>query len=202
MPRNAGRAVSLVASLFAFSLHVQPQSLREAAQLDAEGKCDEAERLYEAALSNGSPSAALLNNTGNHYLACGQAAKAQTHFERLLHINPLHPNANLQLARIATEQKQGAKALEYLSRVKESDPVILLLRAEALHWAGRHTASVAMLNVAEKSANGDIDDLESHSRQHDTMFENAGGKEFLDVSQKMGDDFLRIGFQRGSALQT
>jgi enediyne biosynthesis protein E4 len=50
------------------------------------------------------------------------------------------------------------------------------------------------------SANGDIDDLESRSRQHDTMFENAGGKEFIDVSQKMGEDFLRIGFQRGSAF--
>lgn len=146
----------MIVASFAFVLNAQPQSsLREAAQLDAEGKCDEAERLYEAALANGSPSAALLNNTGNHYLVCGEPAKAQTYFEKLLQLNPLHPNANLQLARIATEQKQGAKALEYLARVKESDPLILLVRAEALHWAGRHTASIAMLNDAEKSASGD-----------------------------------------------
>ena len=50
------------------------------------------------------------------------------------------------------------------------------------------------------SANGDIDDLVSYSRQHDTMFENIGGKEFADMSQQMGKDFLRVGFQRGSAF--
>lgn len=50
------------------------------------------------------------------------------------------------------------------------------------------------------SANGDIDDLESNARQHDTMFENQNGKEFLDVTQAMGADFLRVGFQRGSAF--
>ena len=33
-----------------------------------------------------------------------------------------------------------------------------------------------------------------------TMFENAGGKEFIDVSQSMGNDFLRVGYQRGSAF--
>jgi hypothetical protein len=50
------------------------------------------------------------------------------------------------------------------------------------------------------SANGDIDDLESNSRQNDSMFENSGGKEFLDVTQEMGADFQRVGFQRGSAF--
>ena len=32
------------------------------------------------------------------------------------------------------------------------------------------------------------------------MFENEDGKEFKDVSQEMGGDFLRMGFQRGSAF--
>ena len=32
------------------------------------------------------------------------------------------------------------------------------------------------------------------------MFENQGGKEFIDVSQEMGEDFLRVGYQRGSAF--
>jgi hypothetical protein len=50
------------------------------------------------------------------------------------------------------------------------------------------------------SANGDIDNLQTNSRQHDTMFENTGGKEFADVSEEMGKDFLRVGFQRGSAF--
>ena len=40
------------------------------------------------------------------------------------------------------------------------------------------------------SANGDVDNLTPNSPQHDTMFENIGGKEFVDVSQSMGRDFL------------
>jgi len=50
------------------------------------------------------------------------------------------------------------------------------------------------------SANGDVDNLTPSSAQHDTMFENQGGKEFIDVSADMGQDFLRVGYQRGSAF--
>jgi len=50
------------------------------------------------------------------------------------------------------------------------------------------------------SSNGDIDNLLPNARQHDTLFENVDGKTFVDVSQQMGEDFLRKGFQRGSAF--
>ena len=50
------------------------------------------------------------------------------------------------------------------------------------------------------SANGDVDNVNEKSRQHDTMFENGAGKILTDVSTEMGKDFLRIGFQRGSAF--
>ena len=50
------------------------------------------------------------------------------------------------------------------------------------------------------SANGDVDDQQPGARQHDTMFENVGGKEFRDISEEMGSDFLRTGYQRGSAF--
>ncbi len=50
------------------------------------------------------------------------------------------------------------------------------------------------------SADGDIDNLTSSAQQHDTIFENHDGKDFSDVSREMGADFLRIGFQRGSAI--
>jgi len=155
MPKKAGRAVLLLGAVLAFSTDAQSQSLREAARLDAEGKCNEAERYYRAALAKGSPSPALLNNVGNHYLVCGQTAKAQASFERLLQINPLHANANLQLARIAAEQKQGQKALQYLTRVEEPGPPVLLLRAEALHWAGKAAASLTILDNMQKEAQAD-----------------------------------------------
>ncbi len=50
------------------------------------------------------------------------------------------------------------------------------------------------------SANGDVDNLSESSRQHDTMFENKGGKTFIDVTAKMGPDFAFVGYQRGSAF--
>jgi len=50
------------------------------------------------------------------------------------------------------------------------------------------------------SANGDVDNLVRNSRQSDSMFENVNGKEFVDVSGEMGRDFLRQGYQRGSAF--
>jgi len=50
------------------------------------------------------------------------------------------------------------------------------------------------------SANGDVDNIKPNARQHDTMFENFGGREFRDVSAEMGKDFLRAGYQRGSAF--
>src|SRR5262245_12130759 len=87
-----------------------PQDLREAARLDSEGKCGESEPYYQKALAAGSVSTALLNNAGNHYLICSQPEKARPYFERLVKINPMHANANLQLARLAVNQHQGEKA--------------------------------------------------------------------------------------------
>ena len=50
------------------------------------------------------------------------------------------------------------------------------------------------------SSNGDVDYLVDNARQHDTLFENHGGAELVDVSAEMGKDFLRPGFQRSSAF--
>jgi len=50
------------------------------------------------------------------------------------------------------------------------------------------------------SANGDVDNLTDASKQHDSMFENEGGKTFIDVTEKMGQDFAFTGYQRGSAF--
>jgi len=50
------------------------------------------------------------------------------------------------------------------------------------------------------SSNGDVDMVSPKSPQHDTMFENVEGKAFVDVSEALGKDFLRKGYQRGSAF--
>ena len=50
------------------------------------------------------------------------------------------------------------------------------------------------------SANGDVDNVKSNARQHDSMLRNLNGKQFEDVSAEMGRDFLRVGYQRGAAF--
>ncbi len=50
------------------------------------------------------------------------------------------------------------------------------------------------------SANGDVDNVAVNSNQQDTMFRNVNGNQFIDVSPAMGKDFLRRGYQRGSAF--
>ena len=50
------------------------------------------------------------------------------------------------------------------------------------------------------SANGDVDYIGSNSEQHDTLFHNVEGRGFVDVSEGLGEDFLRLGYQRGSAV--
>ena len=50
------------------------------------------------------------------------------------------------------------------------------------------------------SANGDVDNVREGSAQHDTMLENIEGKQFRDVSLRLGEDFLRLGYQRGSGF--
>ena len=50
------------------------------------------------------------------------------------------------------------------------------------------------------SANGDVDQVNEKSPQHDTMFENVDGKSFVDVSEQLGKDFVHTGYQRGSAF--
>jgi len=131
------------------------QALGEAARLDAEQKCDEAEHYYRKAQALGPPSFALLNNLGNHYLTCGAPEQARATFERLLKINPTHANANLQLARLATGRTEGARALEYLSRLGDRDPEVLLARAEALQQTGKREAATAAIEGATKAAGSD-----------------------------------------------
>jgi len=136
--------------LVALACSAQEQLLREAARLDAEQKCNEAEAYYRKALTQGPAAAALLNNYGNHFLACGQPERARPWFERLLKLDPAHSNANLQLARFETEEKHGSKALAHLMRVNRDDPSIRLLRAEALHWAGQDAEARSTLSSVDQ----------------------------------------------------
>src|SRR5882724_856988 len=94
--------------LFAPAATPQQLTMREAARLDGEGQCNESEAYYRTAQANDA-SPAFLNNAGNHYLLCRRPEEARAYFERLVKINPAHANANLQLERLAADDKQGEK---------------------------------------------------------------------------------------------
>src|SRR5438045_523494 len=104
--RHCTLALALVLCLLLCSAATPLQlTMRDAARLDREGKCDESEPYYRVALAAVDVSPALLNNSGNHYLLCHRPGDARVYFERLLKINPEHSNANLQLARLAVNDK-------------------------------------------------------------------------------------------------
>jgi hypothetical protein len=93
-------------------------------------------------------------------------------------------------------RNQGGKSFQYVSPSTR-----LLLLSEP--YSGWGAGFLDYDNDGWKdlySANGDIDNLVDRSRQHDSMFRNENGRQFQDVSRQMGEDFLRAGFQRGSAF--
>ncbi len=110
-----------------------PPDLREAARLDRDGKCGEAELIYRRALGAGTPSPALLNNAGNHYLACGNGAKAREHYEALRRVAPAHVNANLQLAKMAIEAKRPREAERYLAALGANGEAEVMAEAGTLY---------------------------------------------------------------------
>ena len=93
-------------------------------------------------------------------------------------------------------RNQRGKSFQYVSPATK----ILLMSGSRSGWSN---GFIDYNNDGWKdlfSANGDVDNLSPGSQQHDTIFENRDGKDFLDVSREMGGDFLRVGFQRGSAF--
>jgi tetratricopeptide (TPR) repeat protein len=72
-------------------------------------------------------------------------------------LDPAHQNANLQLARLSVERKQGKLALEYLGRLNGEGArgaAVVLLRARALHLAGRKQEAGGLLASLEREAGG------------------------------------------------
>src|SRR5437867_5431689 len=123
--------------------------------LDSQGRYSEAEEAYLKAIKLAPDSSALLNNLGNHYLARGDSANARNSFERVLARDPAHPNANLQTAQLAVDQKDFAVALRCLARLPKSEQqefAIRLLHLRALWGSGQKNAAETLLGELEKEA--------------------------------------------------
>lgn len=126
--------------------------------LDAEKKYKGAAVYYAEALRLDPRSALLLNNLGNHDLAVGDVSDARQAYLKVVAIEPHSANANLQLARISLEQKQGGEALRYLYALPDSirqSPTVEILQAEALHAAGREREAESLLKKVADAGGGD-----------------------------------------------
>jgi len=126
--------------------------------LDNQGKLDEAGEYYRHALVVTPHSASLLNNYGNHLLKTGQKVAARAAFLKVVDVNPAHPNANAQLARLALDDKDGPDASRYLDRLPaeaQRSPEAALLRLRALYLSGRDREAEPVLESLAPAARGD-----------------------------------------------
>jgi tetratricopeptide (TPR) repeat protein len=128
------------------------------AVLDAQQRYGEAEGYYQRALKVAPDSAQVRNNAGNHYLAGGNRSKAREFFLKALAIDSRHVNANLQLAQMSVDDKQGTQALAYLGRLENaanSHPAVMLLRARALALTGQCGDAAQILDKLDGASNAD-----------------------------------------------
>lgn len=151
-----GRVADAVSALEA-ELRAHPQNVSAlslmAVILDSQRKYSEAEEFYRRALQIAPGSAVVLNNLGNHYLATGNSKKAEESFRRAVAIDPHHVNANLQLADMSVQRKDGAEALAWLGRLPttaQSQPVALLLKAHAIVLMGDCKSAMPVLSSLEE----------------------------------------------------
>lgn len=126
--------------------------------LDTQKKYSEADVVYHRVLAITPNSASLLNNFGNHQLATGDTIAARKTFLKVVALRPDHPNANLQLAAIAADQKNGPECLYRLQRLGTSQPPsaqITLLRMRALYLSKRDAEANELLLHLSNSATHD-----------------------------------------------
>lgn len=140
-------------------LNSHPTDLRalllKGAVLDSLERWGEAESYYQRALKLAPHSAQALNNAANHYLASGDRSRARQLFLKAVANDPHHANANLQLAQMSVEEKNGSEALGYLNRLGDaatSGPPMILVRARALALTGRCADAGALLRGLEGQA--------------------------------------------------
>lgn len=122
--------------------------------LDAKKEFEAAEPIHRHAIKLAPNSAGLWNNLGNHFLGRGNQKQAVAAFHRVLEIDPGHINANLQLARIAVSEKNGADALRHIEKLHPADQnavPVQLLRARALHLAGQSAAAIGLIENLERA---------------------------------------------------
>ena len=117
------------------------------AALDNLKRVSEAGAFHRRAVAKAPKSLDVLNNFAAHLWLAGREQEAGQVFREMVTIEPEHPGANLQLARLALKDGNPAEALRCLDRLAPADrehPRALLPRLEALYRTGDRQAGDAL----------------------------------------------------------
>jgi tetratricopeptide (TPR) repeat protein len=108
--------------------------------LDRQKKFPEAGEMHRRAAASSPNSPDVWNNYANHQLSTGDEDGARQFYQRVLALDPSHPNANIQLARLALKQKNGADVLQYFAHLPAAQrdaPNLIPMRIAALYLVGQ-----------------------------------------------------------------
>jgi Flp pilus assembly protein TadD len=111
------------------------------AALDGQKKFTEADAAHRRAMALSPRSNSVLDKYGSHLAATGDEAGARNIFRRALALDAADAYANLQLAQLALQARNGSEALTYLNRLsaaQQAMPDIALRRVVALNLSVRH----------------------------------------------------------------
>ncbi len=111
--------------------------------LDQQRRIPEAAEFHKRAVANAPRSTAALYNYANHLLAAGDEKGARETLLKAVAIDPQDRNANMGLAQMALNRKDGAEAVTYLDKVKDV-PETAILRLTALDLAGDRAAAATL----------------------------------------------------------
>ncbi len=111
--------------------------------LDNQKRFPEAEEAHRRAVAGEPRSVDVLNNLANHQLAAGQLEGAQATYQKVLALDGGQFNANIQLARLALQAKDGGGALRCLRNLppeRQAAPVVAALMLAARWVTGDRDA--------------------------------------------------------------
>ncbi|HLK63606.1 MAG TPA: tetratricopeptide repeat protein [Bryobacteraceae bacterium] len=127
--------------------------------LDHLGKMADAEEFHRRAMAASPRSVDVLNNYASHLVGVGNPGEARAIYLQVLAIDGAQFNANLQLARFALMQKNGADALVYLKHLAPSQQdasSAVVVRLAALDLSGDRAAADALAARLSVSAGSDL----------------------------------------------
>ena len=118
----------------------------------------EADEAFRRAVANAPRSPDVQSNYGLHLLSTGDEKGAREAFLKAVAVDPAHYAANVQLARLALQRKNGADALTCLKRLpanQQDAPSVAILKLEALYLAGDRAQADSLVQRLSPAAQND-----------------------------------------------